>query len=166
MFSHEDGMRLALAEAEYAASLGEVPIGCVITDDDGFVWGRGHNLRESRRDPTAHAEMFAIEQASWARQNFRLDGLTAYVTLEPCPMCAGALVLGRVARVVYGCADAKAGAIDSLFNIGKTPHLNHQFEVVSGVLADTSAAKLRAFFASLRAQGKNGRRGDRKGDTG
>lgn len=147
-------MRRALAEADVAASKGEVPVGCVIVDAEGLVQGKGHNLRESLRDPTSHAEMVAIRDASTRTASWRLDKMTAYVTLEPCPMCAGALVHARVGRVVYGCTDPKAGAVHTLFSIGLDPRLNHQFEATAGVLADECAERLRTFFAALRAQGK------------
>jgi tRNA(adenine34) deaminase len=148
-----DWMVQALAEASAAAALGEVPVGCIIVAD-GVVLGRGHNLRESQHDPTAHAEMLAIREASRARGDFRLGGATAYVTLEPCAMCAGAFVHARIDRVVYGCTDPKGGAVHTLFSIGRDPRLNHMFDCEGGVLADESAALLRSFFESLRAQGK------------
>ena len=147
-------MQKALAEADAAGAKGEVPVGCVIVDGDGIVRGTGHNLRESLRDPTAHAEMVAIREASANTGSWRLEKMTAYVTLEPCAMCAGALVHARVARVVYGCTDPKAGAVHTLFSIGLDPRLNHQFETTAGVLADECAERLRTFFAALRAQGK------------
>ncbi len=147
-------MRQALAEADIAGSRGEVPVGCVIVDGDGTIRGKGHNLRESLRDPTAHAEMIAIREASANTGSWRLEKMTAYVTLEPCAMCAGALVHARVARVVYGCTDPKGGAVHTLFSIGLDPRLNHQFETTAGVLADECAERLRTFFAALRAQGK------------
>ena len=146
-------MRLALAEAEAAAAKGEVPVGCVVVKDGAGI-GRGHNLRESDRDPTAHAEMIAIRAAAKATGDHRLAGSTAYVTLEPCAMCAGALVQARVDRVVYGATDPKAGAVHTLFSIGRDARLNHVFDVTPGVLGEESAAMLRAFFEKLRAQGK------------
>jgi len=146
-------MALALAEADHAASLGEVPVGCVLVKD-GAVLARGHNLRESNQDPTAHAELLAIREASRVLGSFRLEGVTAYVTLEPCAMCAGALVLARVPRVVWGCRDPKGGAVASLFGIGTDRRLNHVFESHEGVLAEASAGRLRAFFEALRARGK------------
>jgi tRNA(adenine34) deaminase len=147
-------MREALREADEAAAKGEVPVGCVIVSRDGLVLGRGHNLRETTDDPTAHAEMVAIRAASTVLGDWRLEDATAYVTLEPCPMCAGALVHARVARVVYGADDRKAGAVRSLYAIGTDPRLNHRFALVGGVLAEESAERLRAFFGTLRAQGK------------
>ena len=135
--------------------MGEVPVGCVLVDAAGLVVGEGGNRRESSKDPTAHAEMLAIRAASAARGDWRLDDVTAYVTLEPCPMCAGALVHARVAHLVYGCTDPKAGAVDTLFTIGQDPRLNHRFATVeAGVLAGESVGRLRAFFAALRALGK------------
>ncbi|MBV9945359.1 MAG: nucleoside deaminase, partial [Myxococcales bacterium] len=122
-------MERALEEAELAAQQGEVPVGCVIVDSREGVLGRGHNSRETMADPTAHAEMAAIREAAARALGWRLDRATAYVTLEPCAMCAGALVLARVERVVYGCVDPKAGALDSMFGIGRDPRLNHRFEV-------------------------------------
>ena len=143
----------ALAEADRAGEKGEVPVGCILVANDTIV-GRGHNLRESSHDPTAHAEMIAIKEAALARGDWRLDDVTAYVTLEPCAMCAGAFVHARVKRVVYGCDDPKSGAVKSLFSIGQDPRLNHRFALESGVRAEECAAKLRAFFEKLRAQGK------------
>lgn len=144
-------MGLALAEADAAAALGEVPVGCVIVDANGDVIGRGRNARESLGDPTAHAEILAIRAAAQRIGGWRLEGTTAYVTLEPCAMCAGALVLARVPRVVFGCADPKAGAVTTMFGIGVDARLNHRFEAVGGVLAEECAARLQAFFAGLRA---------------
>jgi tRNA(adenine34) deaminase len=147
-------MSRALAEADAAAAIGEVPVGCVLVSADGAEVGRGHNQRETLNDPTAHAEMVAVRAASAALGSWRLDGVVAYVTLEPCPMCAGALVHARVARVVYGCDDPKAGAVTTLFSIGQDTRLNHRFSVTSGILAVEAAERLRTFFARLRAQGK------------
>jgi tRNA(adenine34) deaminase len=147
----ESFMRLAWFEAERAAGLGEVPVGAVIVAADGRVVGRGHNLRERSQDPTAHAEIFAIREAARALGSWRLVDATCYVTLEPCPMCAGALVNARVARVVWGADDPKAGAVRTLFAIGQDPRLNHLFEVKSGVLREACAAQLSGFFADVRA---------------
>ena len=147
----EEWMRLALEEADAAAAKGEVPVGCVVVDALGRAIGRGHNARETLADPTAHAEVLAVREAAARVLTWRLDGVTAYVTLEPCAMCAGALVHARVARVVYGCADPKGGAVDTMFGIGRDTRLNHRFEVVSGVLGEECAEKLRRFFARLRA---------------
>jgi tRNA(adenine34) deaminase len=146
-------MEHAIAEARAGATMGEVPVGCVLVKD-GALLARAHNLRESEKDPTAHAEVLALRAASRAVGDARLNGVTAYVTLEPCPMCAGALVHARVDRVVYGCTDPKAGAVHTLFAIGRDARLNHVFEVEAGVRAEECAAMLRTFFESLRARGK------------
>lgn len=150
----ESWMRVALAEADSAASKGEVPVGCVILASDGTELARGHNLRESLQDATAHAEMVALRDAMARVKSWRLPGSTIYVTLEPCAMCAGALVHARVGRVVYGCDDPKGGAVKTLYSIGVDSKLNHRFDVTGGVLAGACADRLRAFFASLRALGK------------
>lgn len=142
-------MRRALAAADRAAALGEVPVGCVIARGDQ-VLAEAHNLRETRRDPTAHAEIPAVVAAAARLGSWRLEGCTLYVTLEPCPMCAGAIVNARIPRVVYGADDPKAGAARSLFRLLDDPRLNHRAEVVPGVLADECADRLRAFFASRR----------------
>jgi tRNA(adenine34) deaminase len=147
-------MRVALEEADAASAEGEVPVGCVIVSSSGDELARGRNARESQQDPTAHAEMLAIRAASRRTSSWRLDGTTAFVTLEPCAMCAGALVHARVARVVYGCADPKGGAVSTLFSIGRDARLNHRFEVTPSVLEAECAERLRTFFAALRALGK------------
>lgn len=139
----------ALAEARAAAAEGEVPVGCVLVRDDRVV-ARGRNRRERWQDPTAHAEMIALRAAAGALGTFRLAGVTAYVTLEPCPMCAGALVNARVDRVVYGATDPKAGAMETLYSIGSDPRLNHRFEVLGGVRAEPSGELLTRFFQSIR----------------
>jgi tRNA(adenine34) deaminase len=146
----EHFMRAALAEAEAAAAAGDVPVGAVVVSSTGVILARGRNRREQDQDPTAHAEVEALREAARAQGAWRLAGATVYSTLEPCPMCAGALVNARVARIVYGCADPKAGAVDTLFPIGRDTRLNHRFEVTSGVLALECAAVLRAFFAVRR----------------
>lgn len=151
MLDDEALMRLALDEADAAAVVGEVPVGCVIVDTNGEVLGCGRNARESLRDPTAHAEILAIRAAAERVGGWRLEGTTAYVTLEPCPMCAGALVLARVRRVVYGCADPKAGALTTMFGIGLDSRLNHRFDFAGGVLAQECALRLQRFFAALRS---------------
>lgn len=148
---HERYMREALAEAELAAREGDVPVGCVLVRD-GEIIARAHNHRQRAQDPTAHAELLALREASQQIGSFRMIGVTAYVTLEPCPMCAGALVNARVPRVVYGCDDPKAGAVRSLFNIGTDPRLNHRFELIAGVLANECSAQLSGFFAALRRE--------------
>lgn len=142
-------MRLALAEAEEAARLGEIPIGAVIVEGDE-VLATGHNLRETLHDPTAHAEVVALRRAAQNRRSWRLTGATLYVTIEPCPMCAGALVLARIARLVYGAPDPKAGAVDTLMDIVRDERLNHRVEVTSGVLADQAASLLQEFFKTRR----------------
>ena len=147
-------MREALAEADRAAEHGDVPVGCVIVDSAGAEMARGRNRREADADATAHAEIVAVRAACRARGHWRLDDCTLYVTLEPCAMCAGALVNARIARLVYGATDPKAGAIQSLFELARDPRLNHRFEVSSGVLAGDSTARLQAFFAKLRAEGQ------------
>ena len=139
----------ALAEARAAAALGEVPIGAVVVRE-GEVLGRGHNRREVDGDPLAHAELLAIRQAAARMGGWRLVGCTLYATLEPCPMCAGALVAARVGRLVYGAADPKAGYCGTLGNLVQDPRLNHRLEVTAGVLEEESAALLRDFFAGLR----------------
>ena len=144
-------MREAIAEARLALEKDEVPIGCVIVHDPtDRVIGRGHNLRETKHDPTAHAELVAMREAAQALGHWRLIDCTLYVTLEPCPMCAGGIVNGRLPRLVYGCDDLKAGAVRTLYRIADDARLNHRAEVESGVLADESADLLRSFFASRR----------------
>ena len=147
-------MRVALAEADVAASKGEVPVGCAIVSSTGELLAAGHNLRETNEDPTAHAEIVAMRAAATRLGTWRLEDTTFYVTLEPCVMCAGAMVNARVGRVVYGCVDPKAGATTTLFTIGTDVRLNHRFAVAGGVLADECADRLRSFFSALRAQGK------------
>ena len=142
-------MELALAEARSAPAHGDVPVGAVVWLD-GEVFARRHNERERTGDPTAHAEMLALRDAAARLGGWRLDGATVAVTLEPCPMCAGALQQARVARVVYGADDPKAGALGSLYNIGADPRLNHEFAVVPGVRAPECAALLQEFFSDLR----------------
>ncbi|WP_092626564.1 tRNA adenosine(34) deaminase TadA [Jiangella sp. DSM 45060] len=143
-------MRLALAEAELAPSTGDVPIGAVVVDADGAVLGRGHNRREADADPTAHAEVLALRTAAAAAGTWRLEGCTLVVTMEPCSMCAGALVLARVDRLVYGAPDPKAGAVGSLWDLVRDRRLNHRPEVLAGVLADECGALVRDFFAAQR----------------
>jgi tRNA(adenine34) deaminase len=146
----EELMRLALAEARAAQAGGDVPIGAIVVDAAGQVIGTGHNERESRHDPTAHAEVLAIRAAAGHRGSWRLTGCTLAVTLEPCTMCAGAAVLARVERVVYGADDPKAGAAGSLWDVVRDRRLNHRPEVVAGVLADECGEVLRQFFAANR----------------
>jgi tRNA(adenine34) deaminase len=146
----EAHMRLAIAEARISAASGEVPVGAVVLDAAGVVLGRGHNEREGRSDPTAHAEVLAIRSAAEVRGGWRLDGCTLVVTLEPCTMCAGAVVLARVDRLVYGALDPKAGAVGSLWDVVRDRRLNHRPEVVSGVLAAECGDLLRSWFEAKR----------------
>ena len=150
---HDPFMQLALEEAQQALRENEVPIGAVIVYD-GRVIARAHNQREQLRDPTAHAEMIAITQAAEARGSWRLDGCTLYVTLEPCPMCAGAIVQARLPTLVYGATDHKAGAVESLYHLLDDPRLNHRAEVVAGVLAEPCGRVLSQFFQEQRRLGK------------
>lgn len=143
-------MGLALAEARAALSTDDVPIGAVVLDPSGTVLGRGRNRREADHDPTAHAEVLAIRAAAQTLGSWRLSGCTLVVTLEPCAMCAGAAVLARLPRVVFGAWDSKAGAAGSVFEIFREPRLNHWVEVFSGVREAESAGLLRDFFAVQR----------------
>lgn len=143
-------MRLALAVAQRALPGGDVPIGAVVLDAGGAVIGEGFNRRELDSDPTAHAEVLALRAAASEVGQWRLDGATLVVTLEPCTMCAGALVLARVDRVVFGAFDPKAGAVGSLWDVVRDPRLNHRPEVVAGVLAEDCGRVLREFFADHR----------------
>jgi tRNA(adenine34) deaminase len=148
-------MREAIALAARAAAEGEVPIGCVVVDARaGTVIGRGYNRRETDHDPTAHAEILALREAARARGHWRLTDTTLVVTLEPCPMCAGAIVNARVPRVVYGCDDPKAGAVRTLYAVCDDVRLNHRAAVRAGVLADECAELLRAFFRERRTVGR------------
>ena len=142
-------MRQALAAAEQAARLGEVPVGAVVVVR-GEVVAIAHNERENNNDPTAHAEVVALRRAAMALGSWRLINAELYVTMEPCPMCAGAVVNARIERVIYGCDDPKAGAARTLYRLLDDPRLNHRVEVVPNVLASESAALLRAFFSRLR----------------
>ena len=148
--SPEDFMRLALEQADLAAAHGDVPVGAVVVSADGVVLAQEHNHREDRADPTAHAELLAIREATRGLPGWRLEGATVYVTLEPCAMCAGALVNARIAKLVYGASDPKAGAVQSLFQIGTDPRLNHRFEVQAGFMAEEGGRRLSEFFAELR----------------
>jgi tRNA(adenine34) deaminase len=143
-------MREALAQARAALATSDVPIGAVVVDATGEVVGTGRNRREADRDPTAHAEVVALREAAAERGEWRLEGCTLVVTLEPCTMCAGAAVLSRVDRLVFGAFDDKAGAVGSLWDVVRDRRLNHRPEVVSGVLADEAIALLHEFFASHR----------------
>jgi tRNA(adenine34) deaminase len=149
---YESWMREALAAAAGAVETGDVPVGAVVLDADGALLATAANARERDGDPTAHAELVALRAAAAARGEWRLDGCTLVVTLEPCTMCAGALVLARVARLVYGAPDPKAGAVGSLWDVVRDRRLNSRPEVVGGVLAAESAALLRGFFAAHRGR--------------
>jgi len=144
-------MRAAITEAEAAGQSNDVPVGAVVVDASGAIIGRGHNVREITQDPTGHAEVVALREAAAARGEWRLDGCTLVVTLEPCTMCAGAVVLSRVDRLVFGAQDPKAGAVGSLWDVVRDRRLNHRPEVIPGVLAGECAELLRDFFRSKRA---------------
>jgi tRNA(adenine34) deaminase len=150
---HERWMRAALAEAEKAAALGDVPIGAVAIRE-GEIVGRGYNRKEYDGDPTAHAEIIALQEAARTLGGWRLPGVTLYCTLEPCAMCAGAMVQARLPRLVWAADDPKAGAGGSVLSLLDHPQLNHRVDVIRGVLADEAQVQLRAFFEGLRAQGK------------
>jgi tRNA(adenine34) deaminase len=149
-------MGVALNEARTAATLGDVPVGAVVLDAGGTLLARAGNTREATGDPTAHAEVLALRAASAAVGAWRLDGCTLVVTLEPCTMCAGAIVLSRLARVVFGAWDPKAGAVGSLFDVVRDRRLNSRAEVVSGVRAAESTALLTEFFSGHRDPGSGG----------
>jgi len=153
MLEHEHWMRAALGEARRAAALGEVPVGAVLVRE-GHVIARGHNRRELDDDPLAHAELMAIRGAARGVGSWRLEECTLYVTLEPCPMCAGAIVLARIPLVVFGVRDPKAGAAGSLMNLLQDERLNHRTEIVEGVLADECGAILKEFFQDLRQRSR------------
>ena len=146
---HTAYMREALAEAKMAYALGEVPIGAVVVIGDQII-GRGHNLRETLLDSTAHAEILAMREAARSIKDWRLSSATLYSTIEPCAMCAGALVQFRVKLLVYGAEDVKAGAVDSVLDIVREPRFNHQVAVLSGVLANECSDIMRQFFRELR----------------
>lgn len=142
-------MREALTLADTAALLGEVPVGAVVVRE-GVIIGRGHNRRESDLDPTAHAEIFAIRAAAANLGSWRLSGCRLYVTLEPCPMCAGAMVLARIDACIYGCTDPKGGFLGTMADLSNWPGLNHKFTTVPGVLAQEASSRLSSFFRNLR----------------
>jgi tRNA(adenine34) deaminase len=150
---HENWMRIALGEAAQANAEDEVPIGAIIVHERRVI-ASAHNQREQLRDPTAHAEMIAITQAAESLGDWRLEKCTLYVTLEPCCMCAGAIVQARIPQVVYGAADPKAGAVDTLYQLLNDERLNHRCEVVSGILADECGRQLTDFFRRQRQLGK------------
>jgi tRNA(adenine34) deaminase len=139
-------MRAALQEAEKAAAAGEVPVGAVVVSPEGKILARAHNRPVGAKDPTAHAEILALRQAARKVGNYRLAGCRLVVTLEPCPMCAGAAVAARVAEIVYGAEDPKGGAVSTLYRIASEPRLNHRASVIPGVLAKECSALLRSFF--------------------
>ena len=151
---HEAFMRLALEQADVGAALGEVPVGAVVVHD-GQVIARAHNRREIDQDPAGHAELIAMRAAAEALGTWRLEACTVYVTLEPCAMCSGAMVLARIERCVYGCTDPKGGFLGTLDDLSGHPRLNHHFDVVSGILSEDCASKLKAFFKALRARRKS-----------
>ncbi len=148
-------MQLALVQARKAAELGEIPIGAVLVElTSGEVVAAAHNMRETWNDATAHAEIIVIREACARLKRWRLSGCGLYVTVEPCPMCSGAIVNSRVDRVVYGCPDSKAGGAESIFNIITNPNLNHSAEVVSGVCEEECAEVMKAFFKRRREENK------------
>ena len=154
MWEAEVYMRAALAEAEAAFAMGEVPIGAVVVDDrTGEIVARGHNMREAWKDATAHAEIIAVRAACRVLDRWRLSDCSLYVTVEPCPMCAGALLMSRVDRLFYGVPDSKAGGCESLFNIVSHPRLNHRMEVTAGILEEECQALLKKFFREKRGNG-------------
>jgi len=146
---HARWMQEAIAEARLAAAEGEIPVGAVVVWQERII-GRGHNRREGLHDPTAHAEILALRQAGQERGGWRLSGTTLYCTLEPCPMCAGALVNARVDTLVFAVRDPKAGAAGSVYDLARSPWLNHRVRVIAGVLADEVQALMQAFFENLR----------------
>ena len=150
----ENFMRLAIAQAGIAEENGDVPIGAVIVYQNRII-AKAYNQREQLNDPTAHAEIIALTQAAAALETWRLTGCSIYVTLEPCPMCAGALVLARIDRLVFGCNDPKTGACGSLYNIVSDDRLNHRIESISGVLADQCRQQLQAFFQRRRSENRD-----------
>ena len=148
---HEHFMQLAIAQGEAARAKGDVPVGAVVVKD-GEVIATGHNLREVDQDPTAHAEMLAIRRAAQVLGSWRLEGCTVYVTLEPCPMCSGAMVLSRIERCVYGAYDPKGGFLGTLTDLSQHEGLNHHFDVVHGVLEPECKQQLQSFFRAIRQQ--------------
>ena len=144
-------MKLALEQAQLAAKQQEIPIGAVLVKEDKVI-AHAHNMRETWQDGTAHAEIIVIQQACKILHSWRLTGCTLYVTVEPCPMCAGALIMSRIDRLVYGCADSKAGASESLFNITNNPQLNHRLQVTAGVCETECREIMRNFFANKRSK--------------
>ena len=156
MMTDEVYMELALEEAKKAAALGEIPIGAILVQGEEVI-ARAHNMRETWQDATAHAEVIVIQEACKKLKRWRLTGCTLYVTVEPCPMCSGAIVNGRVERVVYGCPDIKAGGAESIFNIITNPNLNHVAQVTSGVREEECAQIMKEFFKKRREENKSNR---------
>jgi tRNA(adenine34) deaminase len=152
----QDFMRQAMVEADAAARIGEVPVGALVVRDD-IVIGLGYNLRETSNDPTTHAEMIAIRQAAAHIGHWRLLDCTLYVTLEPCVMCMGAIILSRIPRLVYGCRDQRVGAVGSIYDFSQDDRFNHRVEVTEGVLGEECSAQLSGFFQQLRARKKAAR---------
>jgi len=146
----EEWMREALLEAQKAAAAGEVPVGAIVVSAEGDILSRAHNSPVGMSDPTAHAEILALREAARRTGNYRLTGCRLVVTIEPCPMCAGAAVAARVAKIIYGAADPKAGSVTTLYNIASDPRLNHRADIVSGVLADECSKLLSDFFRERR----------------
>lgn len=146
----EKFMRLAIEQARIAGRMGEVPIGAIITDGRDKIVSSGYNLRESENDPTAHAEVIAIRRAGEVFGSWRLEGATIYVTIEPCLMCMGAIILARIGRLVFGARDTKAGAVFSVYDIGNDRRLNHAVEVTEGVCMEECSSLLKEFFKTLR----------------
>jgi len=157
-FTHEYWMKLALREAEKAFDLGEVPIGCVIVRENKVI-AKGHNLTEQMKDATAHAEMMAITSACEHLESRYLVNTTLYVTIEPCPMCAGAIVLSRIPRLVFGAYDIKAGACGTLYNITEDKRLNHQVHTIGGTMDAQCAGLVQEYFRTLRVQDNEKRKG-------
>jgi len=143
-------MRLAIEQAEIAGRIGEVPIGAVIADSSEQLISTGHNLRERTNDPTAHAEIIAIRKAGEKLQSWRLEGSTIYVTVEPCVMCIGAIILARIRRLVFGAKDPKAGAVSSVYSLGADSRLNHIVEITEGICEEECSNMLKDFFRNLR----------------
>lgn len=152
----ENYMRLALDEARQAMAEGDIPVGALVVDEGGFIIGRGRNRRRLEYDPTAHAEVVAMREAALSRKAWNLSGCTLYVTLEPCPMCAGAVVEARISRLVYGCTDPKAGSCGTLYDLCRDPRLFHRCHVSSGIYEEECRALLQDFFLSCRHHRRTG----------
>ena len=150
-------MKIALSEAQKASEMGEIPIGAILVLD-GEIIAKAHNMRETWQDATAHAETIVIREACKNLKRWRLTGATLYVTIEPCPMCAGAIVMSRISRLVYGSPDSKAGAAESLFNVVNNPALNHMVEVTSGVCSEECTQVMKDFFKKRRSDNKQNNR--------